>query len=81
MKLEMYLVLAAALTVVADALAAERIPSFRFDFPYRRAGRRAPDAPACARRAVCPEPPLRSRTAAEFASALARPAVSAGSWK
>ena len=36
---------AAALTVVADALAAERIPSFRFDFPYRRAGRRAPDRP------------------------------------
>jgi len=34
---------AAALTVVADALAAARIPSLRFDFPYRRAGRRAPD--------------------------------------
>ena len=36
---------AAALTVVADALAAARIPSLRFDFPYRRAGRRAPDRP------------------------------------
>ncbi len=34
---------AAALTVVADALAELRIPSLRFDFPYRRAGRRAPD--------------------------------------
>jgi uncharacterized protein len=34
---------AAALTVVADALAGARIPSLRFDFPYRRAGRRAPD--------------------------------------
>jgi uncharacterized protein len=33
----------AALTVVADALADARIPSLRFDFPYRRAGRRAPD--------------------------------------
>ena len=36
---------AAALTVVADALAGERIPSLRFDFPYRQAGRRAPDRP------------------------------------
>jgi uncharacterized protein len=34
---------AAALTAVADALAGARIPSLRFDFPYRRAGRRAPD--------------------------------------
>jgi len=34
---------AKALTVVADALAAAGIPSLRFDFPYRRAGRRAPD--------------------------------------
>jgi len=34
---------AAALTVVADALADARIPSLRFDFPYRAAGRRAPD--------------------------------------
>ncbi len=34
---------AAALTTVADALADARIPSLRFDFPYRVAGRRAPD--------------------------------------
>ena len=34
---------AAALTAVADALADVRVPSLRFDFPYRRAGRRAPD--------------------------------------
>ncbi|MGO9875400.1 MAG: alpha/beta family hydrolase [Acidimicrobiia bacterium] len=34
---------AKALTVVADALAAAGIPSLRFDFPYRSAGRRAPD--------------------------------------
>jgi len=36
---------AAALTVTADALADARIPSLRFDFPYRRAGRRGPDRP------------------------------------
>jgi uncharacterized protein len=36
---------AAALTTVADALAGAKIPSLRFDFPYRRAGRRAPDRP------------------------------------
>ncbi|MDQ1508953.1 MAG: uncharacterized protein QOG50_797 [Actinomycetota bacterium] len=36
---------AAALTTVADALADARVPSLRFDFPYRRAGRRAPDRP------------------------------------
>jgi predicted alpha/beta-hydrolase family hydrolase len=36
---------AAALTVVADALADARVPSLRFDFPYRQAGRRAPDRP------------------------------------
>ena len=34
---------AAALTTVADALADARIPSLRFNFPYRSAGRRAPD--------------------------------------
>jgi len=34
---------AAALTVVAHALADAHIPSLRFNFPYRRAGRRAPD--------------------------------------
>jgi predicted alpha/beta-hydrolase family hydrolase len=36
---------AAALTVTADALADAKIPSLRFDFPYRQAGRRAPDRP------------------------------------
>jgi predicted alpha/beta-hydrolase family hydrolase len=36
---------AAALTAVADALADARVPSLRFDFPYRQAGRRAPDRP------------------------------------
>jgi predicted alpha/beta-hydrolase family hydrolase len=34
---------APALTTVADALARARIPSLTFDFPYRSAGRRAPD--------------------------------------
>ena len=36
---------APALTVVADALADSGIPSLRFDYPYRTAGRRAPDRP------------------------------------
>jgi len=36
---------ASALTAVADALADARVPSLRFDFPYRRAGRRGPDRP------------------------------------
>src|SRR4051794_30061429 len=34
---------APALVPVADALAAARIPSITFNFPYRAAGRRAPD--------------------------------------
>jgi len=37
---------APALTVVADALEAAGIPSMRFEFPYRTAGRRSPDRPA-----------------------------------
>lgn len=37
---------AAPLRVVADALADARIPSLRFNYPYRDAGRRAPDRPA-----------------------------------
>jgi predicted alpha/beta-hydrolase family hydrolase len=37
---------AAALTAVADALADAGIPSLRFDYPYRTAGRKAPDRPA-----------------------------------
>ena len=36
---------APALTVVADALAAAKVPSLAFNFPYRSAGRRAPDRP------------------------------------
>jgi len=34
---------ATTLTTVSDALAAAGIPSLRFQFPYRAAGRRAPD--------------------------------------
>jgi predicted alpha/beta-hydrolase family hydrolase len=37
---------AAALVAVADTLEAAGIPSLRFDYPYRTAGRRAPDRPA-----------------------------------
>lgn len=33
----------AALVAVADALAAAKVPSLRFNFPYRTAGRNAPD--------------------------------------
>jgi len=36
---------ASALVAVAAALEAAGIPSLRFDFPYRRAGRKAPDRP------------------------------------
>jgi predicted alpha/beta-hydrolase family hydrolase len=36
---------AAALTTVADALADAQIPSLRFNFPYKEAGRRSPDRP------------------------------------
>ena len=36
---------APALVAVADALEAAGIPSLRFDFPYRLAGRKAPDRP------------------------------------
>jgi uncharacterized protein len=37
---------APALVATARALAGAGIPSLRFDFPYRTAGRRAPDRPA-----------------------------------
>lgn len=37
---------AAPLRVVADALADAGIPSLRFNYPYRDAGRKAPDRPA-----------------------------------
>lgn len=36
---------AAALVAVASALAAAGVPWLRFDFPYRTAGRKAPDRP------------------------------------
>ncbi len=36
---------AAALTVVADALADAKIPSLRFQYPYKAAGKKAPDRP------------------------------------
>ena len=43
---------AATLTTVAEALEKAQIPSLRFDFAYRAAGRRSPDRPpvlrACA---------------------------------
>ncbi len=52
---------AAALTIVADALADAKVPSLRFDFPYRRAGRRAPD-----------RPPVLEAAVREAASELAR---------
>ena len=35
----------AALRAVADALAAAKVPSLRFNYPYRTAGRSAPDRP------------------------------------
>lgn len=37
---------APALVAVADALAVHGIPSLRFNYPYRDAGRKAPDRPA-----------------------------------
>jgi predicted alpha/beta-hydrolase family hydrolase len=36
---------AKALTAVADALADAKIPSLRFQYPYRTAGKKAPDRP------------------------------------
>ena len=59
---------AAALTTVADALADASIPSLRFDFPYRRAGRRAPDRPPVLEAAV-------REAAAELARLADLPAV------
>jgi hypothetical protein len=52
---------APALVVVADALEAVGIPSLRFDFPYRAAGRKAPD-----------RPPILEATIREAAAELAR---------
>lgn len=59
---------AAALTAVADALEAAKIPSLRFDFAYRAAGRRAPDRPpvlAAALRDAAAELGRRARLAPE----------------
>jgi uncharacterized protein len=43
---------APALVAIADALEAVGIPSLRFDYPYRSAGRRAPDRPPVLDRAT-----------------------------
>jgi predicted alpha/beta-hydrolase family hydrolase len=42
----------ATLTTVTDALADAKIPSLRFNFPYKSAGRRAPDRPPALEAAV-----------------------------
>jgi predicted alpha/beta-hydrolase family hydrolase len=59
---------APALVTVADALAQARVPSMTFNFPYRTAGRRAPDrAPVleAATRAAASELAKRARVAPE----------------
>jgi predicted alpha/beta-hydrolase family hydrolase len=43
---------ASALTSVADALADAKVPSLRFNFPYKAAGRRSPDRPPVLEAAV-----------------------------
>jgi predicted alpha/beta-hydrolase family hydrolase len=43
---------APALTTVADALADAKVPSLRFNFPYKDAGRRGPDRPPVLEAAV-----------------------------
>ena len=43
---------AATLTIIADALADAKVPSLRFNFPYRAAGRRGPDRPPVLEAAV-----------------------------
>jgi predicted alpha/beta-hydrolase family hydrolase len=43
---------AATLTTVADALADSKVPTLRFNFPYRAAGRRGPDRPPVLEAAV-----------------------------
>jgi len=43
---------APALVAVSQALADAGIPSLRFDYPYRAAGRRAPDRPPVLERAT-----------------------------
>lgn len=59
---------APALRVVATALADHGVPSLRFNFPYRDAGRRAPDRPPAllaATRAAAAELVRRTRLAPE----------------
>jgi predicted alpha/beta-hydrolase family hydrolase len=59
---------AAALTTVADALADAKVPSLTFNFPYRTAGRKAPDrAPVleAATRAAAAELVRRAKVAPE----------------
>jgi predicted alpha/beta-hydrolase family hydrolase len=59
---------APALRAVADALADARVPSLRFNYPYRDAGRRAPDRPAvldAATRAAVAELARRTRLPTE----------------
>jgi uncharacterized protein len=55
---------AAALTGVADALADAKIPSLRFQYPYRAAGKKAPDRPpvlAAATRLAATELAIRAK--------------------
>jgi predicted alpha/beta-hydrolase family hydrolase len=59
---------APALTTLADALAAAKIPSLRFNYAYRSAGKKAPDRPAvllAATRAAAAELARRTRLAPE----------------
>ena len=53
----------AALRVVADALADAKVPSLRFNYPYRSAGRRRPTARRCSTpRRARPRPSSAQRT-------------------
>ncbi|MEP6625346.1 MAG: alpha/beta family hydrolase [Acidimicrobiia bacterium] len=59
---------AATLTTVADALSEAGIPSLRFQYPYRSAGKKAPDRPAVlfeATRAAAAELARRTKLAPE----------------
>jgi hypothetical protein len=59
---------APALRAVADALADAEVPSLRFNYPYRDAGRKAPDRPAAllaATRAAVDELAARTKLAPE----------------
>jgi predicted alpha/beta-hydrolase family hydrolase len=59
---------APALRAVADALADAKVPSLRFNYPYRDAGKKAPDRPAAllaATRAAVDELAARTRLPAD----------------